>query len=554
MKMSANNTDGLTSQLNFEDFELLNISAVAEWAYCPRSSWYEIHNGRRKARNVHVESGLVEDEKRLERAHRNVDNRKIHFGLPLRCDELGLRGQADAIWEDPGLLTVVEYRHGAGPGNKTDKLTLIFLMMAVAETTGHKNIKGRLFFTGNRNEEELEFTDENMNEARNCASAVRSMLCSSTAPKNEYKPICNGCSWFGICCPDLTSAHSSDNVRVLPRCRFDRVLYVDNPGAKIRLKGQALEVTKAGETLASVGLETVDQVVLVGKGTHLTTPALRTLSTHGIEVVLLSAWGRFQGRVVTERYRNPSLQRAHHRRTLDPVFRLTTARSIVSAKLHNQRIQLQRLKRRANDPEKLVEALSEIQKLIGRVNQCESIEKLRGLEGLAAHKYFRAVAVICVERGFSFDRRSRRPPRDPFNALLSFCYSLLTKDVEAAIQLVGLNPVLGVYHGEVYGRPALALDLMEEFRPVLADAVALRLINQRILQQKHFESELGTVKLCEAGRKKLYQAWERRLNESLVHPWLDTSFSYRRTLELQARLFAKVLEGDVTEYRPLRLR
>lgn len=537
----------------FEGFELLNISAVAEWAYCPRSAWYEIHNGRRKARNVHVEAGLVEDEKRLERDQRVKEGRIIHYGLPLRCDELGLQGQGDAVWEEGETLTVIEYRHGDGPGNETDELTLGMLMMALKESEPGKEVRGRLFFTGNRCEQELKLTDELIGRARSASKRVRSMLSAVEAPTNELKPLCRGCSWYEICCPDLASVGVGEDVKVLPRARFDRVLYVDHPGAKVRLKGLTLEVCKDKEKLATLGLETIDQLVLVGKGTHITTPALRTLAAEGIETVLLSAWGRFQARLVGSQYRNPKLQRAQHRRSLDPVFRLSMAREIVGAKLHNQRIQLQRLKRRSMG-EGLIKALKSIRGLQNRVSSCEGLDSLRGLEGLAAREYFRGIARVVEDKDFIFPKRSRRPARDPFNALLSFCYSLLTKDVEAAIHLVGLNPCFGVYHSEVYGRPALALDLMEEFRPILADAVALRLVNQKILQGKHFRTDLGTVQITEPGRKKLYRAWEKRMNETLIHPWLGTSFSYRRTLELQVRLFAKVLEGDLAAYRGLRLR
>ncbi|HEV7941922.1 MAG TPA: CRISPR-associated endonuclease Cas1 [Solirubrobacteraceae bacterium] len=185
-----------------------------------------------------------------------------------------------------------------------------------------------------------------------------------------------------------------------------------------------------------------------------------------------------------------------------------------------------------------------------------SIESLLGIEGTAARLYFSQFSLLLknLPESFAFEERNRRPPKDPINALLSFLYALLVKDVTAAALAAGLDPYVGVYHRPGFGRPALALDLAEEFRPLIGDSTAMMAINNGELHKEDFISRAGGVSLTDKGRRKAIAADERRMTSELTHPLFRYKASYRRSLEIQARLLAAVLTGDVPSYRPLTTR
>ncbi len=547
--------------------ELLTVSAAAEVAYCPRSFWYEVHHGRRKARNAAVEAGFLEDQDRLDRDVRRTPAKTRHLAVPVLSRRLGVRGEVDVVEELPdGALVPLEYRHGHSPGTATDRVAMALIAMALEEMNAVDIPVVRLFFMADREPVDRPIDAPLRAEAEATVTEARRILADPNPPPNPLLPRCNGCSWYDVCAPDLTArASGAQVVGTMARSAFERVVYVDTAGTSVKLRGEAIQVvrpkaddTAKEEVLLTVGLETLDQLVLSGRGVHASLPAIRKLSERGIDVTLTSHTGRYEGRFVSEGFRNPMLKRAQHRRSLDPAFRLACARTIVEAKVQNQRVLLQRQKRTQDDAASvtlLEEALAEMRHQAERAPTADSIEVLRGFEGNAARAYFRALdGAVLGGTPFSMARRTRRPPTDPFNALLSFCYALLTKDVEAAILRVGLEPSLGVYHSEVYGRPALALDLMEEMRPVIADAVALRLVNQKILKEADFKETLGAVRLTDAARRRLFEAWESRMTETVAHPTLGTGYSLRRTLEIQARLFAKALEGDLSAYVPFRMR
>jgi CRISPR-associated protein Cas1 len=184
-----------------------------------------------------------------------------------------------------------------------------------------------------------------------------------------------------------------------------------------------------------------------------------------------------------------------------------------------------------------------------KAEACESLESLLGIEGTAARVYFSGFKRLLQEDGsFDIEGRNRRPPRDPVNALLSFVYSLLTKDLTVTVNAVGLDPFLGVYHQPRYGKPALALDLAEEFRPLIADSTVLTLINNGEVTRNDFLERAGAVTLTDAGRKAVMGAYERRMESEVTHPLFGYRASYRRLLEVQCRLFARTLSGEVAEY------
>ena len=218
---------------------------------------------------------------------------------------------------------------------------------------------------------------------------------------------------------------------------------------------------------------------------------------------------------------------------------------------------LQRRKWQATDKtdsllEPLLTNIKAMQAMEKRVNTATELPELLGIEGNASAAYFRSFGfMLKSELGFDFQRRSRRPPADATNALLSFTYSLLTADLMSAIQTVGLDPYIGFFHQLKYGKPCLALDLMEEFRPIIADSVVITLINNRRIKIQDFTQSHGGWYLKAHPRKALYAAYEARKNETITHPVFKYKLTFRRAMELQVRLLAKYLTGEIEQYTPL---
>lgn len=349
-------------------------------------------------------------------------------------------------------------------------------------------------------------------------------------------------------------------------------LYLTRPGSTLSKDGEALKVyiPAEGETPArkvTVPLHKVTQVVVLGNVT-ITTPVLWTLLERNVSVTYLTGTGRFMGQVGPALSRNGQLRLAQHLAHHDPVRRMEVAQACVVGKLHNMRVLLMRSGRKQDSPDiqEATAALGRARKDAAAVTPDGTLPAdpehpqagstwgtLLGYEGSGSAAYFKVFGRLLRE-GWTFTGRNRRPPTDPVNALLSFAYTLLHNQVLSAVQTVGLDPYVGFLHGSQYGKPALSLDLMEEMRPVLADSVVLTVINKQILKPDDFEEELGAYRLSDKGRRLFLEQWEARLETELQHPVFDYKATYRRALELQARLLGRWLLGEVPAYPPLLVR
>ncbi|MGH2458614.1 MAG: type I-D CRISPR-associated endonuclease Cas1d [Chloroflexota bacterium] len=290
----------------------------------------------------------------------------------------------------------------------------------------------------------------------------------------------------------------------------------------------------------------IDRVVVIGNVT-LTMPAIHAFLDHQIDVCLLSYYGRFRGRLSGEFSKNAPLRIAQHRAAADPERTLDLARRFVVGKLTNLRTGLLRSNRKTDDLS-IADAAARLKAGLDNAEGAEAIDQLRGIEGAASAAYFGVFDNLIRADGFHFERRTRRPPTDPVNALLSFGYALLAADAGSAVNVVGMDPYVGFLHVAVYGRPALALDLMEEFRPLIVDSVVLRMLNNHELKPDDFVDELGSYRLTDAARRRFLQRYEERLTDEIAHPTFGYKATYRRCLELQARLLAKALTGDIPDY------
>lgn len=316
-----------------------------------------------------------------------------------------------------------------------------------------------------------------------------------------------------------------------------------------------------------VPLIKVDQVVVYGNST-ITSPVIAALMQQHTEVCYLTAFGNFIGRLTPEFSKNSLIRLEQHRAHNDPARSMVLARAFVTGKLNNLRALLMRTNRKRDDAA-IDRAAESIKSMIDRVAVIESDGspppnpqrpqadtpqgQLLGLEGAASAAYFGVFDNLLIG-DWNFAKRVRRPPTDPINALLSYAYTLLMHQVNGAVNIVGLDPFVGFLHSSQYGKPALALDIMEEFRPIVADSVVLTLINNDMIKRADFVEELGAFRLTDAARRSFLVKWEERLSTEVQHPVFKYKATYRRCLELQVRLVAKWLTGEIPEYVPFIVR
>lgn len=330
-------------------------------------------------------------------------------------------------------------------------------------------------------------------------------------------------------------------------------LYVTQQDSVLRKEDERLKVTLKGDTLLDLPALKVSQVVIFGRVT-VTPYTVAALMERNVPLTYLTEHGRYIGRLEPAFSKNSLLRRAQYAAAFDEHRTLTLARGFVAGKLANLRVTLLRAARNTEglNVDDAVEALRRAER---RVETAENLDTLRGHEGEGSAAYFGAFDRLIKADGFSFSKRVRRPPTDPVNALLSFGYALLANDVHAAVNVLGFDPYCGYLHADRYGRPSLALDVMEEFRPVVVDAVVLTCLNKRIIQPNDFAIGLGNVySLTPEARKKFLVQYEERKSTEIQHPVFEYAATYQRCFELQVRILAKCIQGELEKYEPFVIR
>ena len=284
---------------------------------------------------------------------------------------------------------------------------------------------------------------------------------------------------------------------------------------------------------------------------QVTTQAVRELCDRNIPICYFSYGGWFRGITNGMSHKNVELRCRQYLGAMTPDLAWPIARQMVFGKIKNCRTMLRR-----NHREPPPGVLAELDRLADRARTASSLDALLGIEGAAARTYFSEFQGMLKARSLEFDfrGRNRRPPRDPVNAVLSFLYAMLIKQAMVTAFTVGFDPYLGFYHQPRYGKPALALDLVEEFRPLIADSVCLSLINNGELGPEHFITRGDAAGLTQNGRRKAIEAYERRMDTLVTHPLFGYAVSYRRILEIQARLLSRHLLGELLAYPVFRTR
>lgn len=331
-------------------------------------------------------------------------------------------------------------------------------------------------------------------------------------------------------------------------------LFVTLEGAWLFKDGQAVEVRHEGQTKLRVPLHNLDGIVCLGWDIGASAQLMAACAEAGVTLSFCSPHGKFLAAATGFASGNVLLRRTQYRLADDPAACALIARNIVAAKIASSRVSLLRAARdRPNDPSaaQLGSVAQWLDHRIDAVMRESSLDIIRGIEGDSAAAYFDCMPILltATDPAIRMNGRNRRPPLDPVNALLSFLYALLGHDCRSALAASGLDPAVGFLHRDRPGRPSLALDLMEEFRPVLADRLALALLNRKQLDGSDFQrQENGAVTLREESRKKVLVAWQERKREELIHPFLQEKVPWGIVPHLQARLLARHLRGDLDAY------
>lgn len=332
-------------------------------------------------------------------------------------------------------------------------------------------------------------------------------------------------------------------------------LFILSEDVYVTLHHENVVIKREDSTLGSIPLRSLDSILCFSyKGAS---PALMgACCEFGVQLSFFKPTGRYLCSVLGENQRNIVLRKEQFTISQNLERSLLYAKSFITGKIYNARWVLERTKRdhelRVNI-ERLQKASTTLQSLLTSARESESIDQLRGTEGLAAHEYFEAFddLILRDKEHFFFTQRSRRPPLDPMNALLSFTYALLQSSCASALHGVGLDPYAGFMHTDRPGRTSLSLDLMEELRPCIADRFALTLVNTGAIQNKHFEKqENGSVLLNEQGRKIVLTTWQKKQKETITHPFLQEKVPWGLVPYTQSLLLARTIRGDLDAYPP----
>jgi CRISPR-associated protein Cas1 len=558
------------------DESLWSARNIAEYAYCPRLFYYmqvegifvassDTEEGNRVHRRIDRPSRVPENES----ANENDESRpRIVRSLALTSQRLGVTATLDLAEVNGQTAVPVEYRKGHpkkqvavpppdDPGEAeepplsysepwpTDRVQ-VGLQVLLLEEAHFTVTDAVLYYAAEKLRLSIPVNDELRAEALSTLEAAKKC---ATGPRplpliNDSR--CVRCSLQPICLPDEVNQQRLEEVKprqIWPPRDEGIHLVTQKEGVRIGVRGAALRVTdKDGVVVKDVPLASVESLALLGS-VQLSTQAIQVLVDKSIPVAFVSAAGRLVAMIDPLDSVSAEVRRAQVRRFDDPQASLALARAVTTAKIVNQRTLLQR-----NHAELPGDVSDELAKEAESAGTAESMDAVRGHEGQAAAIYFRHFSGMFkgqMALDFESHGRERRPPPDPINACISLAYTMLTHECVAALRQARLEPSIGAFHVSRPGRPALALDLMEPFRPLIGDSVAIAAFNRGELSEGHFMRTAAGCALTEAGRRAFFNAWGRRMETEITHPVFKYRLSYRRMLILHARMIAAWLLGEV---------
>ena len=570
--------------------DYLPARMVNEFVYCPRLFFYEWVEGvfRESVDTIdgQVHHRRVDRESRGMPAASEIGEQSIHTrSVTLSSQRLRVIAKLDLIEIEDGTVTPVDYKRGrpretdeglqAWPA---DRVQLAAQALILREN-GYRCEKGVVYYVSTKQRVPVDFGAVEVAEAEKAIFDAWLTARAGVLPSPLIdSPKCVGCSLAPICLPDEVNRldletsepdpeqfllfeteggsppkkSAARETRRLMAPRDDlKPAYLNTQGLRVGKSGAVLQVKEKDVLVQEIRINEICQLNLMGS-IQLSTQAVQALCEAEVPICYFSTGGWFYGITTGLCTKNVILRWQQFTCASEPWFCKRLARDLVAGKIRNQRTFL--LRNHIQPPDI---TLRELKELAVRAEECDSMESLLGLEGNGARLYFGAFAGLLKPDEaedlppifrFDFTGRNRRPPRDAVNALLSLGYSLLSKDLTVACYAAGFDPMLGFYHQPRFGRPALALDLMEPFRPLIVDSAVVTSINTKMISGRDFISAGGGVALTSDGRKAFYRAYELRMDTLITHPIFGYRVSYRRLLELQVRILAKMLQSEIPRY------
>jgi CRISPR-associated protein Cas1 len=538
--------------------DLLPARMLNEYTYCPRLFYLEWVQKEFAPSEDTVTGNMVHERADHPRGELRAESGIAASSVALSSENLGLTAVIDVAEGTGGSVRPVDYKKGKAPdvpaGAWEADMVQVCVQALLLRDAGYRCDEAVLYYAGSRTRVTVPVTGELEARTLDLARQAREVAASGRIPLPLVdSPKCPRCSLNAICLPDevntLAERTTAPPRRLTPSAGAARPLYVTTQGAVIGTSGGRFEIRLKGEELSSVRVLDVSQICIRGNAT-VTAQALRKALAAQIPVCWFSYGGWLSGVTTCLPGKNIELRRRQYAAAADGS--LAFCRAVVAGKIRNSRTLLRR-----NSRPGCAAAVAQLAGIADSAGQAPALQVLLGLEGAAARIYFGQFGTMLRDE-WGLDgnvlARTRRPPRDPVNCLLSYLYALLAKDLTAVTWSVGFDPYLGLYHQPRFGRPALALDLMEEFRPVVADSVAITLLNTREVTGADFLRRGAGTALADRARQAVLAAYERRLDTEIVHPVFGYRISYRRVLEVQARLLGAYLLGEVPAYVPFTTR
>ena len=547
--------------------DLIPVRMLAQYAYCKRLSYMEWVQGE-FAYNADVIDGTYK--------HRNVDkpsggkkmgqetDERIHAKSVMLSDsKLGIISKIDMLELEGGFAVPVEYKRGKTPENPEksyeEHRIQVCAQGLLLRANGYECTKGMIYYVSSKQRIDVPFDKEIAEKTVLMIKEMREMAAAGTMPPPLIdSPKCPGCSLVGICLPDETNMLSDaiqkidpDTVRRMYPVRNDSIpVHIQEQGAYVSKSGDCIIIKSKDGRTKKIRLIDISEIAIYGY-VQISTQAIREFCKRNIPICYMTYGGWFTGMTSGLSHKNVELRMSQHRIHQSKNDRMRIARKIVFGKIKNCSTMLRR-----NGKETSEGKIMELERLAARAENTKQYEVLLGIEGIAARVYFSEFnSMIKTEYSeFEFNGRNRRPPRDPINAILSFLYAILVRQATITVSTVGFDPHLGFLHMPKYGKPSLALDIMEEFRPIVADSACITAINTGEITDKDVIMTKFGVNLTDSGRKAVITAYERRMNTSVTHPLLGYAASYKRIMETQARLLARHILGEIPEYPPFRTR
>ena len=564
MTAESESHQDFTKQKRVEELTLVPARMVNEWVYCPRlaylewveGEWAESSDtaaGRRVHRRVDAGSGRLPTPEELPG---NIGRAR---SVMLSSARIGAIAKMDVVEHEDGVVTPIDFKKGKRPhvhsGAYEPERVQLCVQTMVLEDNGYTVDYGVIWYAGSRERVRVAMDEKLRLKTRRAIDGLRNAARQGRRPPPlEDSPKCPRCSLAGICLPDETNLfRTGKSPRQLnPSDDPALPLHIQTPGSRLRKKGNRL-VIEAGDEKAEVPLIDVSHVSLFGS-VHITTPALHALMRANTPVSWFSGGGWFLGHTIGTGNGNIAIRRAQFRVAFDEEESLSIARGLIAAKIHNSRTMLRRNWRAERGTESKQEGLLRLKSAADRSGSAKSSAELLGHEGDAAATYFSKFDYMLKRifdkegHAFRFLKRNRRPPIDPVNAMLSYVYAILTRSFAATISAAGLDPYQGIFHRSRHNRPALALDLMEPFRPVVADSCVVTAVNNGEITPSDFVYNGPACALKPSGRKAFLRVYERRMAQETTHPVFGYRVSMRRLIEVQVRLFARYLQGEIQDY------